>query len=95
MTSKLYEVRIHEPAVSDGLFPRPERYRYMNMWQFEEDQGVIKRLRMGEIRAHFVDGKGEIYDCVTAKHIPAEIVGVIDHDRAMEADRFEDLTNEH
>lgn len=89
MTSKLYEVRVHEPAVSDGLFPRPERFRYMNMWQFEKDQGVIKRLKMGEIRAHFVDGKGEIYDCVTGGYVPAEIVGEIDSDRSMEADRLE------
>ena len=91
MTAELYEVRIHEPAVADGLFPRPERYRYTNMrlWRPVGDDGVLW-LRHGQGEWPFVDGRCDVYDCGTDSHVPAEIVGEIDPGR-MERDRFEVL----
>jgi len=84
----LYEVKIHEPAVTDGLFPRPERYRYTNMRQWQPDNGRVKSLRYGEGTWRFINGKCKVYDCGTGDLVDAEIVGEIDGSRDMEADRF-------
>lgn len=91
--NRLYEVRIHEPAVTEGLFPRPERYRFTNMWQWNPDIGRIKPLRYCEGTWRFLDGKCLIYDMASDGYIPAEIVGEIDKSRAMDSDRFESIAN--
>ena len=90
----LYEVKIYEPAVTAGLFPRPERYRYTNMEQWTEDHcnERIKSLRHAEGTWHFIDGKCAIYDSGAGGYTVAEIVKEIDESRAMEPDRFEVIT---
>ena len=87
--AKLYEVRIYECAVTEGLFPRPERYRYTNMWQHQEGSDRVKPLRYCEGTWQFIDGKCAVYDCASGGYAPAEIVGEIDASRSMEPDRFE------
>jgi hypothetical protein len=88
--SKLYEIRIYEPAVHGGLFPRPERWRYTNAYQFMPDDGRGKPL--SQVGADgtwwFTDGVTEIYDPGIDGMTRAEIVGEIDEGRAMEKDRF-------
>lgn len=88
---KLYEIRIHEPAVSKGLFPRPERWRYTNCYQFDKDEDRGKPLtQVGTQHPWwFKDGKAEVYDPGTDGMVLAEIVGEIDSSRDMEKDRFE------
>jgi hypothetical protein len=87
---QLYEVRIYECAVTDGLVPRPERYRYTNMFQYAFDTGndAIKVLHWGGGRWEFGSGRAQIYDSGADRMTTAEIVGPIDDSRAMESDRF-------
>ena len=87
---KLYEIRIYEPAVDKGLFPRTERWRYTNAYQFQLDNERGKPLRQvgAEGTWWFKDGVAEIYDPGTDAMTRAEIVGEIDEGRAMEKDRF-------
>jgi len=87
---KLYEIRIYEPAVNRGLFPRPERWRYTNAYQFQSDGEQGKPLRQvgAEGTWWFNNGVAEMYDPGTDAMTRAEIVEEIDEDRAMEKDRF-------
>ena len=88
--SKLYEIRIYEPAVHDGLFPRPARWRYTSAYQHGTDSEKGKPLRQfgdGDT-TWFVDGVGEVYDPGTHGMTRAEVVGTIDAASAVEKDRF-------
>ena len=85
---RLYEVRIYEPAVAGGLFPRPKRIRLTNMWAYSPPVDGVLRLYWGDARWEFGDGKCSMYDAGSDSFVPAEIVGEIDKGRAMERDRF-------
>ena len=85
---KLYEVRIYEPAVAGGLFPRPKRIRLTNMWGHLTMADGVLTLQWGECRWCFTYGKCSIYDAGSDSFVPAEIVGEIDKGRAVERDRF-------
>jgi hypothetical protein len=85
---KLYEIRIHEPAVSKGLFPRPERWRYTNCCQLGADEQRGKPLAYGQGVWWFKDGRAMIYDPGTDGMVMAEIVRELDPSQAMDKDRF-------
>ena len=87
--SKLYEIRIHEPAVESGLFRRTERWRHTNVRQYQMDDHTLgKFLNYGQGVYWFINGTGQVYDPGIDGLTYAEIVGEIDESRAMEKDRF-------
>lgn len=92
MYDKLVEVRVFEPQKTsslgrfalDGIFSHPERYRYINCW-IEERDGVSRCcVTGGEGWFSFPGGKCDRFWGA----FRAEIVGEIERDRSMEADRF-------
>jgi hypothetical protein len=87
--SRLYEIRIYEPAVKSGLFIRPERWRYTNVHQYQSDDPALgKLLNYGQGGYWFVNGMADVYDPGVDGLTRAEIVGEIGESRAMEKDRF-------